>query len=143
MTSILSWPQCANYNNDYMSFQSREWCTRFLRHAYFNPLSLLDKMVAIFEDDIFKRIFLNEYARISIQISLKFVPNGRIDNTSALAQVKAISWSNDAPVYRCMYAALGWVKLVSIEIVFLSLYLILLHVSLNYQSQWKTEIHEY
>ena len=48
-------------------------------------------MVAILVDDIFKRIFLNEYARIAIQISLKFVPNGRIDNTAALVQVKAIS----------------------------------------------------
>ena len=36
-----------------MSSQSREWRTRFLRHAYFNPLSLLDKMVAILVDEIF------------------------------------------------------------------------------------------
>ena len=37
-------------------------------------------MAAILADDIFKRIFLNENVRIFIQISLKFVPKGPIDN---------------------------------------------------------------
>ena len=32
-----------------------------------------------FQDDIFKWIFLNENAWISIKISLKFVPNGPIN----------------------------------------------------------------
>ena len=32
----------------------------------------------------FKRIFLNENARISIKISLKFVPKGPINNIAAL-----------------------------------------------------------
>ena len=50
----------------------------------------LDKMAAILADNIFKRFFLNENVRISIQISLKFVPNGPSDNKSALVQV--ISW---------------------------------------------------
>ena len=49
----------------------------------------LDTMGAILADDIFKCIFLNENVRISIQISLKFVPNGPIDNNSALVQVMA------------------------------------------------------
>ena len=31
-------------------------------------------MADTFADDIFKHIFLNEYIRISIKISLKFVP---------------------------------------------------------------------
>ena len=35
-----------------------------------------------FADDTFKRIFLNENVRISIKISLKFVPKGPINNTS-------------------------------------------------------------
>ena len=35
-------------------------------------------------DDIFKRIFVNENVKISIRISLKFVPDGPIDNKSAL-----------------------------------------------------------
>ena len=37
-----------------------------------------------FPDDTFKRIFLNENVRISIKISLKFVPNGPIINIPAL-----------------------------------------------------------
>ena len=44
----------------------------------------LDNMAAIFADDIFKCIFLNEKFCISIWISLKFVPKGLIDNKSAL-----------------------------------------------------------
>ena len=35
-------------------------------------------------DDIFKWIFLNENDRISIQVSLKFVPGSPIDNNPAL-----------------------------------------------------------
>ena len=37
-----------------------------------------------FADDIFKRIFLNEYVWIVIKISLKFVPKGPINNIPAL-----------------------------------------------------------
>ena len=37
-----------------------------------------------FADDTFKRIFLNENVRISIKISLKFVPKGQINNIPAL-----------------------------------------------------------
>ena len=39
--------------------------------------------------DIFKCIFLNENVWTSIQISLKFVPKGPIDNISALVQIMA------------------------------------------------------
>ena len=37
-----------------------------------------------FADDILKRIFLNENVWIPIEISLKFVPKGPIDNIPAL-----------------------------------------------------------
>ena len=37
-----------------------------------------------FADDTFIRIFLNENVRISIKISLKFVPKGPINNIPAL-----------------------------------------------------------
>ena len=37
-----------------------------------------------FADDIFRRIFMNEQFYILIQISLKFVPKGPIDNNPAL-----------------------------------------------------------
>ena len=50
--------------------------------SHCNPLTQLplDKMATSLADDIFKCIFLNENVRNLIQISLKFVPKGPIDN---------------------------------------------------------------
>ena len=42
-----------------------------------------------FADDMFKCIFLNENVWIPIEISLKFVPKGSINNNSALFQIMA------------------------------------------------------
>ena len=42
-----------------------------------------------FADDIFKRIFFNENVWIPIEISLKFVPKGPINNIPALVQIMA------------------------------------------------------
>ena len=48
---------------------------------------------------IFKYIFLNENVRILIKISLKFIPQGPINNIPALlhkmAWRQAIIWMND------------------------------------------------
>ena len=51
-----------------------------------------------FADDTFKRIFLNENVRISIKISLKFVPKGPINNIPALLQIMAWRRSGDKPL---------------------------------------------
>ena len=51
-----------------------------------------------FADDIFKRIFLNENVRISIKISLKFVPKGPTINIPALVQIMAWRRSGDKPL---------------------------------------------
>ena len=59
-------------------------------------------MAAILADNIFKCIFLNENIRISIQISLKFVPNGLIDNKPALVQVMAWHQTGDKPLPEAM-----------------------------------------
>ena len=40
-----------------------------------------------FLDDILKRIFLNENVRISMNMSLKFVPKGPINDILALVQI--------------------------------------------------------
>ena len=57
-----------------------------------------------FTDDILKCILLNEKVWISINISLKFVPKGPINNIPALVQImasvapvrrQAIVWTND------------------------------------------------
>ena len=42
-----------------------------------------------FADDTFKWIFVNENGRISIKLSLKFVPKSPINNTPALVQTMA------------------------------------------------------
>ena len=45
----------------------------------------------LFADDTFRRIFLNENIRISIQISLKFVPKGLMNNILAVL-VLIMAW---------------------------------------------------
>ena len=51
-----------------------------------------------FADDIFKSIFLNENARIALKISLKFVPDGPINNIPALVQIMAWRRLGDKPL---------------------------------------------
>ena len=51
-----------------------------------------------FADDPFKRIFLNETLRISIKISLNFVPKGPINNIPALVQIMASRLRGDKPL---------------------------------------------
>ena len=55
-------------------------------------------MAAIFADDTFKCIFLNENWLISIKISLKFILNGPIGNISALVQIMAWRRPGDKPL---------------------------------------------
>ena len=51
-----------------------------------------------FADDTFKRIFLNQNVRNSINISLKFVPTGRIHNITSLVQIMAWHRPGDKPL---------------------------------------------
>ena len=51
-----------------------------------------------FADDIFKCVFFNENAWISLQISLKFVPKFRINNITALVQIMAWRRPGDKPL---------------------------------------------
>ena len=59
-----------------------------------------------FTDDTFKRIFLNENVRISINISLKFVPKGPINNNPALVQIMAWRRPGDKPLSEPMMVSL-------------------------------------
>ena len=61
-------------------------------------------MAAIFADDIFKCIFMDEMLCISIQISLKFVPKGPIDNKN---RRQAIAWTNVHSSQTHMYGTCG------------------------------------
>ena len=51
-----------------------------------------------FAEDIFKCIFLNENVWIPIKISLKFVPQGPINNIPALVQIMAWRRPGDKPL---------------------------------------------
>ena len=59
-----------------------------------------------FADDDFKRIFLNENVWIFIDISLKFIPKGPIDNIPALVQIMAWRRSGDKPLSEPMVVRL-------------------------------------
>ena len=72
-----------------------------------------------FPDDIFKYIFLNENVWISHKISLKFVPNVRINNIPSLVQIIAWRRIGDKPLfepmidnvfdaYMCHSASMSW-----------------------------------
>ena len=55
-------------------------------------------MADTFTDNISKCIFLNENVKISIHISLKFVPMGSNDDKSALVQAMAWCGTGDKPL---------------------------------------------
>ena len=59
-----------------------------------------------FADDNYKHIFLNENVRISIIISLKFVPKGPINNIPALVQIMAWRRPGDKPLSEPMMVRL-------------------------------------
>ena len=61
--------------------------------------SPLDKMAASSQITSFKYILMNEkFFFISIQIPLKFVANGPIDNFAVLVQVMAWCWTREKPL---------------------------------------------
>ena len=60
----------------------------FSGHSSLNTLRLRQNG-RLFADDTFKSIFLNENIRISIKISLKFVPEGLINKIPALFLIMA------------------------------------------------------
>ena len=59
-----------------------------------------------FADDTFNRIFLNDNVRISSKISLKFVPNGPINNSPSLVKIMAWRRSGDKPLSEPMMVSL-------------------------------------
>ena len=59
-----------------------------------------------FADYNFKRVFLNENIRISIEISLKFVPKGRINNIPSMVQIMAWRRPGDKPLSEPMMVRL-------------------------------------
>ena len=54
-------------------------------------------MATILAEDTFKCISLNENIRIFIQVSLKFVRKGPVDDKSAMVQIMAWCQTGDKP----------------------------------------------
>ena len=59
-----------------------------------------------FADGIFKCIIFSENAWISIEISLKFVPKGLINNIPPFVQIMAWYWPGDKPLSEPMMVSL-------------------------------------
>ena len=74
------------------------------RHFSFCHLSLYHNTLrprqngGHFPDNIFKRIFVNKNVHILINVSLKFVPKGPINNIPALFQIMAWRRPGDKPL---------------------------------------------
>ena len=98
--SVVNFPKIKNCHN--WHHIARSWgraigfllWVQFLIHVILNTLRPRQNG-RNFADDIFKCIFLNENAWISIKISLRFVPQGPINNIPAPGRRQAIIWTND------------------------------------------------
>ena len=90
----LKWIKTAHTNS--LTSAVFEWyiITRFFRLDANHLIVLINTLRPIqnsrhFADNTYKRIFLNETARISIKISLKFVSKGPVNDNSALVRILA------------------------------------------------------
>ena len=112
---MVSW-QSYLYNGnhhtwkDCLYFETRPWstwitATHLKIGCHFNTLRLRQNE-RHFADDTFKHIFLNENVRISIKISLKFVPKGPINDIPALVQIMAWRPPGDKPLSEPMMVRL-------------------------------------
>ena len=128
IASILSRPQCVNCNsrawvNYYIHINMRGVITHpwpNFSNGITNPPLWPRQNDRHFADDTFKRIFLTENDRISIEISLEFVPKGPINNITSLVQIMAWRRPGDKPLSEPMMVRLlthicvtrpQWVKL--------------------------------
>ena len=59
-----------------------------------------------FTDDTFKHMLLNENVRVSMKMSLKFVPKGLINNIPAMVQIMSLRRSGDTPLSEPMMVSL-------------------------------------
>ena len=99
---------CKGLTRDYMSpMESQQSCANSSTHDVIVDMSLSVQYYNTlrprqngrhFADDTFNRIFINENVRISIKVSLKFVPKGPINNMPALVQIMAWSRPSDKPL---------------------------------------------
>ena len=113
------------------------------------PVSFMDQWSLVFNTlrlrqngchfpDIFKCIFLNENVWISIKISLKFVPNGPINNIPALVQIMA--WRRPYFFMDICVTQPWWVKkrpeLITYQVWHVSMTRLTTQFSQNYFEHW-------
>ena len=105
LVQVMAW--CSQATSHYLSrcsTRSLSPCGA-IRPQWVNSLKLRQNG-RHFADDIFKCIFLNENARISLKKSLKFVPKVRINNIPALVQIMAWHPPGDKPLSEPMMVSL-------------------------------------
>ena len=90
-----------------------------------------------FPDDVFKCIFLHGNEWNSIKISLKFVPNGPIDNESALVQIIARCRTGDKPLFEPMVDLDYWRMYASLS---LNLYRQFIQIKGNSTDTWQVKL---
>ena len=103
LTSTILFPRLYQFDrlSDHRTFQTCTvvciMSTILLRHQGVNTLRPRENG-RHFADDIFKCIFLNENVWIPINVSLKFVPKGPINNIPTLRQIMAWRRSGNKPL---------------------------------------------
>ena len=91
----------------YNSFYKRKWNLKILSAKWHQSVNTLrPRQNGRHFPDGFKWIFLNENVWISIEVSLKFVPKGPINNIPALVQIMAWRRPGDKPLSDPMMVSL-------------------------------------
>ena len=112
--NFVSASMCFNYSEQHINccvITAVILSSRFVHNAAANTLFWVNTLRPRqdgrhFPDDIFKWILLNENVWISINISLKFVPRGPINNIPTLVQVMAWRRPGDKPLSEPMMVRL-------------------------------------
>ena len=80
--------------------------TRWFHGALFINTLRPRQNIRHYADETFKRLFVNKNIRLLIEISLKFVPKGPINNIPALVQIMAWRRPGDKPLFEPMMVCL-------------------------------------
>ena len=102
---------CLNVSDHHVKSDTEQCCNNWRICFLYDPMEqiglIFDKIkFHTCPDDIFKCIFLNENVWISIEISLKFVPKGQINNNPALVQIMAWRRPGNKPLSETVMVSL-------------------------------------
>ena len=96
-----------SWNGSYLKRLQCWWIRHYRMMSVFTINTLRPRQSRLqFADDTFKCIFCNENVWIPIQISLKFVPKGSINNITASVQIMVWRRPGDKPLSEPMLARL-------------------------------------